>query len=325
MINRIQYCAVVLVFAATPYAQAQQGTCDRACLNGIVDQYLAALPAHNPEMLPHTADIKFTENNVVLQLGDGLWATADKVRDYKIYFDDPAEGSVGVYTVVEEDGNPAIVGARFKVLDRKVTELETIVARKNRPAETFPNADALVDKPIYHEDVPASESSSREKMIEIANSYFETLQQNDGTIKAPFDPNCNRVENGVQTTNNSSRPGDSGNAGPSLGCEAQFKTGNFHFVTHIRDRRFPVVDEQKGLVLVSTFFDHAGNMRSVALTNGKTAKIGLPFDRPYSFVICSSSKFKTAKSVRSRQLFRTCPTRCPPSGITTQISELRPF
>jgi hypothetical protein len=37
--------------------------------------------------------------------------------------------------------------------------------------------------------------------------------------------------------------------GGALGCKAQFETGFFHFVTRIRDRRFAVVDEERGLVL----------------------------------------------------------------------------
>ncbi len=50
--------------------------------------------------------------------------------------------------------------------------------------------------------VPPSERSSHEELIEIADGYFETIERNDGTIRTRFHPDCNRVENGVQTTNN---------------------------------------------------------------------------------------------------------------------------
>jgi hypothetical protein len=36
--------------------------CNRACLEGVIDQYLKALVAHDPKMLPLSADVKFTEN-----------------------------------------------------------------------------------------------------------------------------------------------------------------------------------------------------------------------------------------------------------------------
>ena len=259
---------------------AAQAPCDRACLNGFVDQYLAALVAHDPSKLPHSPMVKYTENNVVLQLGDGLWATTDRIGSYKIYIDDPAAGEVGYFGVVYEDGNPGIFGTRLKIVDRKVTQIETIVARRESANSTFPNPQGLKEKPIFYEDLPPAERLPRARMIAIANSYFDTIQENTGKIYAPFDANCARVENGVQTANN---PNATGVA--KMGCEAQLKTGLLRFVTRCRDRRFVVVDQQKGLVLVSAFFDHAGVLRTMKLTDGSTYHVKMPFDMPYSFVM----------------------------------------
>ncbi len=134
-------------------------------------------------------------------------------------------------------------------------------------------------------------------MAAIANSYFNTLQQNDGTVYAPFDQECNRIENGVQTTSNpelakrTTAPG--GLAVFAMGCEAQFKTGFLHFVTAIRDRRITLIDEQRGLVLAAAFFDHAGTMRSVKLTDGRTVPVGL--DTPFTWQINELFKVKNGK------------------------------
>jgi hypothetical protein len=49
--------------------------CDRQCLYGFVDQYMAALVAKDPARLPWAAHAKFTENNVELPIGYGLWGT----------------------------------------------------------------------------------------------------------------------------------------------------------------------------------------------------------------------------------------------------------
>ena len=73
-------------------APAKAGDCDRACLNDMADKFLAAVVAHDPSKLPHSANVKYTENNVQLQLGDGLWATATGIGAYKIYMDDPEAG-----------------------------------------------------------------------------------------------------------------------------------------------------------------------------------------------------------------------------------------
>ena len=94
-------------------AAAAGSGCDRTCLNGFVDKFLAALQAHDPSKLPHSANVKYSENNVMLQLGDGLWATADGLGAYKIYMDDPERGEVGYYGVIDENHTPDILGARL--------------------------------------------------------------------------------------------------------------------------------------------------------------------------------------------------------------------
>ncbi|MGA8768678.1 MAG: hypothetical protein WB559_16810, partial [Candidatus Acidiferrales bacterium] len=71
---------------ASPAAKA--GDCDRACLNGFVDQYMAAVAAHDPSKLPHAANARYTENNVEMKLGEGLWQTSDGWGSYKVYTDD---------------------------------------------------------------------------------------------------------------------------------------------------------------------------------------------------------------------------------------------
>jgi hypothetical protein len=47
-------------------------TCNRACLEGLIDQYLAAVVAHDPSKLPLSKDVKYSENYQMLQVGDGF-------------------------------------------------------------------------------------------------------------------------------------------------------------------------------------------------------------------------------------------------------------
>jgi hypothetical protein len=240
-------------------------------------------------------------------IGDGLWNTITRQDAYKLYFADPEGGQVGFYGVVEESGVPQVYGMRLKVEDGAISEVETVIARTRENRPDFPNARGLVDKPVFSQAVPAKQRATRQELVTIANSYFETLQQNDGTVKAPFAKTCDRVEDGVHTTNNAARKAGSGNGFPQWGCEAQFKTGFFHFVTHIRDRRFPVVDVERGLVLVSTFFDHEGRERTVKLTDGSARNIGPPFDAPYSFVIFELFKIQDGKIQRVEAVLEDVP------------------
>lgn len=292
--------------AAGPSEAAASSGCDRTCLNGFVDDYLAAIVAHDPSKLSHSANLKYSENNVMLQLGDGLWATADGIGSYKIYIDDPEAGEVGFYGVVSEDGHPGILGTRLKVVNHKVTEIETLVARRESANSAFPNPEGLEEKTVFYEDVPESERLPREKLISIANSYFDTIQQNTGKIYAPFADDCQRVENGVITANN---PNGAGVA--KEGCQAQLSTGLLIFVTRCRDRRFVVVDRQKGLVLVNGFFDHAGTVTNYKLLDGTEHKVPLPFDRPYSFVMFELFKIEHGKIRQIEAVIQTVPYNMP--------------
>ena len=316
-------CALVS-FAQEARPAASGASCDRTCLTGLADQYMAALLAHDPKRVPWAIHVKFTENNVPMRVGDGLWGTIDKQGEYKLYAADPDGGQVSFYGVVSEGSKTSVYGMRLRVQDRKISEVETIVARPRDTRPDFPNPKTLVDKPVFSAAEPVGQRATREQLITIADSYFATLQQNNGTIYAPFDKDCNRVEDGVQTTNNKQRAAGSGNGFPALGCEAQFKTGYFHFVTRVRDRRFPLVDLEHGLVLVSTLFDHTGGMRAVTLTNGTTRQIGPPFDAPYSFVIFELFKIRNGKIRQVEAVLEDVPYSTPSAWVPKPPPEPTP-
>jgi hypothetical protein len=258
---------------ATPKAAPQESraaSCDRACLDGFVDQYLRLLAARDASALPVASDVKFTENGTVLKLGEGLWGTANGLGKFRLYADDPTAGEVGFIGVVKEWGRPAILVLRLKIVDNQITEIETIV---NRDA---PGATAL-DKigtpdPVLTETVPESERGSREELVKISKMYFSGLERGDGHGVYPFTPDCNRIEGGTQTTNNPALDAARPYSYPifGMGCEAQFRTGFFKFVTRIRDRRFMVVDRERGLVFAFVFFDHNGTVKSITTNDGQT-------------------------------------------------------
>jgi hypothetical protein len=69
----------LLVSIAVPAgAQRRGGTgdCDRACLTGIAEAYVAALVARDPSKAPMAPNAKFIEQAQVLKVGEGLWKTA---------------------------------------------------------------------------------------------------------------------------------------------------------------------------------------------------------------------------------------------------------
>jgi hypothetical protein len=57
---------------------------ERAQLYTILDGFLAALAAGNASDVKWTADARFSENNVMLEPGDGVWATITGLGDYQL-------------------------------------------------------------------------------------------------------------------------------------------------------------------------------------------------------------------------------------------------
>ncbi len=79
---------VFLLVSLTVNAAAQtRGTagraCDRECLRRMITQYLDSLVAHDPKILPTAPNVKFTEGTKTMQLGEGLWKTASKIRSLR--------------------------------------------------------------------------------------------------------------------------------------------------------------------------------------------------------------------------------------------------
>jgi hypothetical protein len=299
-------CVVLLFFALTISGRAQgagSAACDRACLEGFVDQYLAALPAHDSSRLALAKNARYTENGQTLKANDGMWRVATAVGDKKIYFADPASGQVGFRGVVEENGHKQILALRMKIENRKISEMEAIICRSGAAMH---NPEGLIDHPIFNEALPPEDRPSRRELISITNSYFEGLEKVTGKI-TPFDPNCTRMENGTISANNPAATDFQ-----KLSCGDQFNIPGFSAViTRVRERRFPIVDEERGLVYAIIFFDHAG-IPEVKLPDGSVRKItGPPFYQPFTFMIGELFKIRNKKIARIEAVVLAVPYSMP--------------
>ncbi|HEX4025416.1 MAG TPA: hypothetical protein VHX52_12075 [Steroidobacteraceae bacterium] len=256
---------------------ASAASCDRACLEGFVDQYLDALLAHDPARLPVTKDVKFTENGQRLELGDGLWRTMTGKGTYRMLIADTAAGRVAFLGSIREAGTPAMLALHLAVRNHRIVQIETLVQRSDKSALGFEK----LGYP-WTSTIAPGERMSRTDLVRIANMYFSGMQQNDGKGVYPFAKDCNRIENGTFTTNVPTPPGhtrpdpQSANMySAQWSCMEQFKSGLLHFVTRIRDRRFVAVDPERGLVFSFVFFDHsAGNTRTFQTPDGRTVTAG---------------------------------------------------
>lgn len=261
--------------SARSKAPASDG-CDRACLKRFVDQYLGALAAHDPSRLQVTKDVKFTEDSAPLKLGDGLWQTITGVGSYRIDCDEPEAGEVGSINVIEENKLPALMALRLKVVDNKISEVETIVARSqgeaNNEIESAHTDKLAQPDPLWEQDVSVTARSSRQEMIATVNKYFDGIVASNGKM-VPFASTAYRILNGsidcnIAVAKNVQEDEGVDTKFDSTTCPDQIETGMFKYVSAISPRRFPVVDRQKGLVLALIRYNHPGNVLSIRLTDG---------------------------------------------------------
>lgn len=277
----------------------------RAELYAVLDRFLAALNARDPHVLDWAPGAYHSENNVMLEIGDGVWGTIDRLGEYQLRFADEQTAQVGYFGTIIEPIEESAFTLRLAVNPAgQITQCEMLIVRQSDSGIKFENC-RYWDKSILHRDVVAP--VSRAEMIRLSNGYFDTLQRNDGTIHTNFHPDCNRVENGVQTTRNP----DFAKIVPvsALGCEEQFRMGNYRYDDDLRARRFPLVDEQRGLVLAFGFIDHSGRLREFQLTDGRTVKS--PVLRPHSFYISELFKIDHGMIEQIEANFITVPYRMP--------------
>ncbi len=190
------------------------------------------------------------------------------VQDYRR----SASNQVGFYGVMKENDRPLIIALRLKVVDGEITEIEHVLARNMR-ADRMQNL--ITPGAALLADVPPSERTSREDMIDAANRYFEAIEHGDGEI-APFAEDCERHENGGQTTHNAtpvpwpvpmgSPEGDRAMAVlGTLTCTAQINSQILSFITRLWPRRLGLVDEEKGLVYAFPMFQHRGAVHTIKI------------------------------------------------------------
>jgi len=209
---------------------------------------------------------------------------------YKLYFADPKSGQAGFFGSLEEHGHPAILGLRLKIENRRIAEMETIVIRATARG-SFSAVQDLKDQPLLNQSLESSERRSRDELITVANSYFEGMEK--GTDKfTPFDKDCLRIENGVVTSNDRDPKAKEIS---KMSCGAQFATGFTKVITKVQDRRFPLVDEERGLVLSVIRFDHNGRNKTIVWNDGSTHPVNTPFDEPFSFQIAELFKITNGK------------------------------
>jgi hypothetical protein len=258
----------------------------------MLDTYVDAVVAHDARRLPLAADAKFTENGQRLALDDGLWRTATGKGHYALKLADVERGQAVLLGTVREADTPTVLVARLRLANRRVAEIETLVIRDAQVAERLDEIGT--PRSIWSAPVAAADRRSRDELVAIANQYFSGIERNDGRGDYPLAPDCARLENGLVLAGDVALVSPRAHGRPNggqIGCLEQFRSGVFFYVTRIRDRRFVLVDPERGVVFAFAFFDNAGgDSRFGTLPDGRRVESGPKF--PWTWAIAEVFKIE---------------------------------
>ncbi|HYJ10185.1 MAG TPA: hypothetical protein VEX18_14280 [Polyangiaceae bacterium] len=222
---------------------APSGECTRALLDGLLDDYFAALSAGVPSTLPLAANLKFTENAEASQIGmTDFWMNAGDAKYSQRALDTEA-CSAAAQAVIPEGTTDLPVAVRIKVQAGELTEIETIVVRPGDYSASFAvdsNPAAIIasaDTVGWHDEVPAAERATRQELTSWIDKYFRAFPAGVCNVTSA----CRRLENG----------GGDFSCGSGASCSASTPTSGGTF-----EPRVIVVDEVRGIAAGFTIFDY---------------------------------------------------------------------
>jgi hypothetical protein len=234
--------SIALCALSAPGAFAQTA-CDRACLTGFVDAYFNALIGNNASALPQAARARITENSSEKPLAQTFWDAAAETT-YRFDIVNTRRGDTGTEAILRNtDGTKTFLMVRLKVAAGAITEIETIKANKGDANGLWDDARLTTVSPALKLSIREADRDSYFDLIAAAESYWRAFQTNGTPLyhRARLLPDSLRFENGLQTTGVV-------RDGVFNDTSKGFDEGRF-IGRNIWDRRYPVVDEERGIVL----------------------------------------------------------------------------
>ncbi|HWL61326.1 MAG TPA: hypothetical protein VNQ32_00870 [Steroidobacteraceae bacterium] len=257
-----------LVAAAPASAQTQSDIthpCDRACLTRFTDTWLEALVANDPSRVPLAPGAKVTLNDDVVGLDKVFWAPAASVQA-RIDIANPRWGDTGTQAVINNaDGSQYLHVFRLKVKNGRITEAEAMTVRNVEEGGLWDPSTLQKPNPNFHMRIRPAEQDSYYDLVAAAEGYWRAFNTN-GTPEyhpAEFWPGVVRLENGFRTTDVAVFGGT-----PKTAAE-QFDSGA-HAGRNIWDIRYPVVDEEYGVVMSFARFGMKTGVRPQTPAQGST-------------------------------------------------------
>jgi hypothetical protein len=248
--------SLIMAGAAARGIVNARAACDRACLTGFADTYFKALVDNRASAVPLAPNVKITLNGQVMKLDQAFWESAERTI-YRWDIVNEQLGDVASEAVVlNTDGSKTMYMARLKVLNGKIAEVETIKANKGEADRLWDPDNLTAVSPALQLSIREADQDSYYALIAAAESYWRAFQTNgtDTYHPASLMPDARRFENGVQTTGLVRN-------GVYASASEGFDKGRFKG-RNLWDRRYPVVDTERGIVLSIVRFGLKDGMKS---------------------------------------------------------------
>jgi hypothetical protein len=196
---RIALIAVSAVLSLSAFlpATASAQECDRACLTGMMTQFIDAVVAHDHSALPLADNVKYTEDSRTARLGEGIWQSITANGGFRQDYIDTRKQVAAAHVLLHEGATQALYSVVLHVANSQISGIETLVQRIGPDGRFQPRE---LGAPIrgMNDPVPPRMKNSREDMIRIALTYAEGLRVGNFTDGGtPFADDAYRVENGV--------------------------------------------------------------------------------------------------------------------------------
>jgi hypothetical protein len=236
--------AAVALLNSAPATAAD--ACDRACLKKTLDGFLSAVFKHDPASVPLSDDYFATENTATVAKGEGAWKSVTGYGQLQRRYFDPVNESAAFFGILKKDGHDQITSVRIRVAGGKVSEAEWIFGTQGPGGRGESNPAGLLKyQPPPEGKLAPAQRASRFLMLTLPNDYFQAVVEHDGSW-VPNSKDCIRIENGGGNTFDTKPP-------PRGECLDHFE--RFKGLTKdLALRRFPVVDEEAGVVLGTAIY-----------------------------------------------------------------------
>ena len=230
----------------------------RRALLALMEDYLEALVEKNAARLPVAESCKITYNGELSPLGENeFWKNSLVIKERQTFVD-PKEGQMVFFGVTTnelfERDCPFEVGVklyamfytatiRLRVVDGLIVEIEELASDKRLRYFMGEKWDIHLPELHFKIPVPEEERSTRQEMIDMIDVYWDCAAKWADPNLMKIHPDAQRFEEGFRTTNH------------SRSFRGDFKH-NPGFIWNTKHRRYPVIDEERGVILSYCMMDN---------------------------------------------------------------------